>query len=160
MSHSLCQWLPQIFADNRQLLHSRNLWVCCIPGSAGGMIWWGEILPNLTPPGPSNLSSALVLLPRPAPHLAPVPLSGGVVLSLCTAVGLPPSLGQVLALVNISLPACSPKYQQRSTSESISGLWSPVPQRPCQYRKTISKSCCSAPAAGGCSVPAALPSVI
>ena len=104
MSHSLCRWLPQISADNRQLLHSRNPWVCCIAGSVGGMIWWGQTLPNLTPsapPGPSSLSSALVLLPHPAPHPISTPL--------CAAAGLPPCL-----LSCLPWPGPSPGQHQPS----------------------------------------------
>lgn len=126
-----------------------------------------RILPNLTscaPPGSFSLSSTLVLLPYPPLHLASVLLSRQRALSLCTAVGLPPSfppsLSQVLALVSISFAACSPQYQQRSTSGSTSRLWCTALQWPCQHRKTMSKSCCSALAAGGCSVPAITSSLI
>lgn len=51
-----------------------------------------------------------------------------------------PSHPRVLPIVSISLPTCLPKYRQRCTSESISGLWSPAAQQTCQHGKAISKN--------------------
>lgn len=108
MTHSLCQQLPHVFADNRQLLHSRNPWVCCTLGSAGGMIWWGY----------SQIWLLLLLLVLPAcllpwscfhtrpPCLTSVPLSKQGALCLCTAVGLPPSLPQPGPRPSQHQPSC------------------------------------------------------
>lgn len=146
MSHNLCQPLPHVFADNRQLLHSRNPWVCCTLGSAGGMIWWGD----------SQIWLLLLLLALPAcllpwscSHINPhvwhqFPSPGRRPSAFALQQGcLPPSLPQPGPNPSQHQPSArSPQIQQRSTSGSTSRLWCTTLQGPCQHRKTMSKSCC------------------
>lgn len=130
MSHSLCQCLPQIFADND------NYGAAEIPGSA--VI---QVLQEVWSGGERySQTLCLLLLPvlpaHPLPWSAPTSNPTSDIHSILQA-GAPqplhcsraPSHPRVLPIVSISLPTCLPKYRQRRTSESISGLWSPAAQQ-------------------------------